>query len=175
MKNIIYQFVGGKASIDSIESFIESINYFSEEHSLLIQVFNAEMICGKRHLQSAVEHAIRALNQQRMSTQSIQMEVLLYASGERQLKHAIPKMGVKQGRGLIAILFLRASGTKQSLRNDINLFLKTFQIKRDDSVLDVSERKIQNWGFSKKEMTTINTDSYEDLILEKIAIVDIIK
>ena len=175
MKNVIYQIVGGKVTVDSIESFMAAINEFNTKHSIFIQVFNAEMICGKIHLQSAVEHALRALEQQRMSTQSLQMEILLYASGERQLKHAIPKVGVKEGEGHIAILFLKESATKQSLNEDINLFIKTFHVKRDDSLLNISKSKIQHWGFSKKEIQTINTESYEDLILEKIAIVDIIK
>ena len=175
MNILIYEIIGGLTKIDCIETYLHSIQQFAKRHSLHIQIFNAAMIYGKRHIQSAVEHAIRAMNEKRMSTQSMEMEVLLYAAGERQLNHAIPKMGIKSGEITVVIVFLAEHNQRKDLYVARNLFVKDFLIHEDDAVLIPSIDTLDRWGFSKEEMEAVEIESYEDLILERVAMVDIIK
>ena len=56
---------------------------------------------------SAVEHAIRAFERKTNTTNSLEKEIILYASGERQLKLAIPKIGIKKGNVKNCICFHR--------------------------------------------------------------------
>ena len=67
---------------------------------------NADLVFGKNHMISAVEHALRSFERKTNTTNSLEKEILLYASGERQLKLAIPKIGVKSGNVKIAIVLL---------------------------------------------------------------------
>jgi tRNA threonylcarbamoyladenosine modification (KEOPS) complex Cgi121 subunit len=99
------------------------------------------------------------------------MEILLYASGERQLKKAIPKMGVKIGDARIVFVLI----TKNEGRKIVSKFVKKFNFVRNDKVLKGSLDTLKKFGIKKSELTTVKEGKYCDLILEKIAMVDIIK
>jgi len=163
--------VGAKGNISNVEDFLTRINDLIEEKKIEIQVFNADMIYGKNHLISATEHAIRSIYQDKNTTNSLGMEILLYASGERQLKIAIPKIGVKKGKGNIAFVFIADSIPN----NLINSILKDIDLERDDKVLEGDINTLKKFGLKDIEISTVSENEYEDLILEKVAMVDLIK
>ena len=108
------------------------------------------------------------------TTNTLEMETLLYSSGERQLKLAIPKMGVKKGSALVALIFIVEPP------NNIPdmLVLKSLEelsLKRDDSVLEGDENTLKKFGISENELKTVTKAKYGNIILEKVAMVDIIK
>jgi KEOPS complex subunit Cgi121 len=162
--------VGAKGKITNVDDFLKKIKKFSEKNNIGIQTFNADLIFGKLHLISAYEHAKRAVSSKTNTTNSLEMEILLYASGERQLKNAIPKIGVKKGESKVAFLFLE----KIDEKNLDNLF-KELNLKIDDNVLDGDINTLKKFGITVNEINTISKDKFEDLILEKIALVDILK
>ena len=163
--------VGAKGNIQDVDSFLKQIISFTKKHNFVIQVFNADLIYGKNHLISATEHAFRAMKQKTNTTNSLAMEILLYASGERQLKLAIPKMGIKKGNNNIAFVFTN-SNISDRIVNDV---LKQLDLERDDKVLEGDVNTLKNFGLNKKEIETLREDKYGHLILEKVALVDIIK
>ncbi len=170
------EIIGVEANIENIDKFIFNINKFARENKLFIQVFNADMICGKKHLLSAVKHADRALKQNTNTTNSFVMEILLYASGERQLKIAIPKMGVKEGKSNIAVVIFDKENIAGNVDEKIiKKFLSFFNYPRNDKVLEGNIDTLKKFGISKPEIDTVVKDKYENLILEKVAMVDIIK
>ena len=163
--------IGAKGNIQNVDNFINKVSTLSKSNKIIIQVFNSDMIFGKNHIISAVEHAIRAIDQKTNTTNSLEMEILLYASGERQLKLAIPKMGVSRGNGNIAFVF------KNGEVNDkiINNILNKLNLMRDDKLLEGDINTLKKFGLSSREIETVSPDKYGHLILEKIAMVDIIK
>jgi tRNA threonylcarbamoyladenosine modification (KEOPS) complex Cgi121 subunit len=167
----MYKIIGAKGNISNIDEFLEKITSFCEKNSIVIQVFNAEMIFEDTHLVSAYEHAKRAFEQKTNTTNSLAMEILLYASGERQLKLAIPKIGVKKGQADIAFIFIGDKITDKV----IDELLEKLSLKRDDKVLEGDINTLKKFGLKKSEIKTVSKDKYGDLILEKIALVDIIK
>ena len=171
---IQYDIIAGKISIDNVDSFILNIHQFGKKNQIFIQTFNADMIYGKKHLESSILHAIRAFRNDLMSTKSLDMEILLYASGERQLKHAIPKMGIKKGDIDLAITFV-SMDTCLDLKKVINDFCSQFNIIRDDARLEGSKETLERFGISKNEYESLSANQYVNLILEKVAMVDIIK
>jgi len=165
---------GAKGKIKNIDDFLEKICCFAKKNNLIIQTFDAELVFSKNHILSAVEHAIRANSRKTNTTNSLEKEILLYASGERQLKLAIPKIGVKKGNAKIAIVLL--NNTKKKISNHIaDDLLKLFSLTRDDKVLEGDENTLIRFGVKEKELKTVNKAKYKDLILEKVAMVDIIK
>jgi KEOPS complex subunit Cgi121 len=166
--------IGAIGEIVDIEKFLDNIKIFSRKNNVSIQIFNADLIFGKNHLLSAYEHAKRAFENKTNTTYSIEMEILLYASGERHLKLSIPKIGVKEGCQNIAIIFLFDSKKKLS-REFINKFLNEFLLKRDDKVLEGDENTLKKFGISNIEIQTVSENKYGHLILEKVAMVDIKK
>ncbi len=164
--------VGAKGNIKDVDVFLKQIQSFSKKNNVVIQVFDADVIYGKNHLISAVEHAVRATERKTNTTNSLDKEILLYASGERQLKLAIPKMGVKKNGKNIAFVFI---SNKKSHDTLIGELLKTISLKRDDKVLEGDQEKLRKFGVTEKELETVTKAKYGDLILEKVAMVDIIK
>ena len=76
------EIIGAKAMIESIDGFLEKISSFEKKYNVEVQVFDADLIYGKNHLQSAYDHAKRAFENNKNSTNSLAMETLLYAAGE---------------------------------------------------------------------------------------------
>jgi len=163
--------IGAKGNIQSIDSFLKKIEGFAKENNLTVQAFNADLIYGKNHLISSVEHATRSIVQKTNTTNSLGKEILLYASGGRQLKIAIPKMGVKQGKANIAFVFYGDKISDQIIKN----LLEKLSLAKDNKVLEGSINTLKKYGISNNELESVTKDKYGDLILEKIAMVDIIK
>jgi KEOPS complex subunit Cgi121 len=166
--------IGAKGNIQDVDGFLKKVTQFVEENNVLIQVFDAELIYGKNHLISAYEHAKRAMDRKTNTTNSIEMETLLYTSGERQLKLAIPKMGVKKGNVSVASIFIVESQKKVKGKLVLD-FLEELSLTRDDNVIEGDENTLKNFGISENELKTVSKAKYGDLILEKVALVDIIK
>lgn len=164
--------VGAKGQIEDIDLFLDKIQSYAQQNNVVIQAFDADLIYGKNHLISAVEHAKRAISQKNNTTNSLSMEILLYASGERQLKLAIPKMGVKKGEVNVAIIII----TGQSLsENVVGKLLDCLLLDQDDKVLEGDNDTLKKFGINKNALSTVSEGKYGDLILEKVAMVDIIK
>ena len=166
--------IGAKGNIQDVDSFLKKVTEFVEENDILIQAFDAELIYGKNHLISAFEHAKRAMDRKTNTTNSLAMETLLYSSGERQLKLAIPKMGIKKGDVAIALIFIIEPPNKFSDQL-VSEFIEELSLKRDDSVLEGDENTLKKFGISQNELKTVTKTKYGNLILEKVAMVDIIK
>lgn len=166
--------IGAKGKIKNVNDFLEKISIFAKKNNITIQAFDAGLIFGKNHIISAVEHATRAFSRKTNTTNSLEKEILLYASGERQLKLAIPKIGVKNCNTKIA--FVLIDNKKKMMSNKIvNDLLKLLSLIRDDKVLEGDENTLKRFGLKKDEIKTVNKEKYCDLILEKVAMVDIIK
>jgi KEOPS complex subunit Cgi121 len=172
---MIYRILGGISDIDDVESFIDEINQFAQIQGIHVQVLDAGMICGLNHMESAITHALRAYDEHRMATQTLEMEVLLYASGERQLTRAIPKMGVKKDSHSMVVSILSGNHSLYELDRIIRLFKEQFEFKEDSSVISVSIEKLKRWMIPDWFLKSLSPDEYEDVILEKVAYVDIIK
>lgn len=175
MINYDLKIIGCKGTISSVDDFINQINDFAEKYNIKIQVMDATVVFGKDHLISAFEHAKRALNQNTASTHSFEMELLLYAAGERQIKHAISKMGLKKENNLFVIIFLTSDNKHEPIYTIIDNFLDKFHLKRDDSVLEPDETMLSKFGIKKESIKSVRKDQKFQLILEKVALVDIIK
>jgi tRNA threonylcarbamoyladenosine modification (KEOPS) complex Cgi121 subunit len=168
---------GAKGNINNVNIFLEMIIDFEQKHDITIQVFNADLIYGKNHLFSSVEHAIRAINNKSNTTNSFAKEILLYASGERQLKLAIPKMGVRKGYGNIAFVFVSDDDKTIGRIADhlIDEMLGLLSFNRNDRILEGNRETLRNFGIDENEIETVKKANYASLILEKVAMVDIIK
>jgi KEOPS complex subunit Cgi121 len=169
--------VGARGNIKNVDDFLKKVFSFAQEHQVIIQLFDANVIYGKNHLISATEHAIRAFERKANTTNSLVMEILLYASGERQLKLAISKMGIKAGKGNVAFVLIDdIKDAKGKISDQLtDELLKLVSLERDDKVLDGNEDTLRKFGISESEINTVTKAKYGDLILEKVAMVDIIK
>jgi KEOPS complex subunit Cgi121 len=170
--------VGARGSISDVDGFLRKLLEFATEEQIVIQALNAELVYGKEHLLSATEHALRSFTQGTNATNSLALEILLYAAGERQITKAIKKMGVRAGRQKIAFVLLDPSKqrkTRKAYNHTLEKLLCMFHLKLDDTVLEGTIDTLKRFGITDQERHTIPQEKYGDLILERVAMVDVLK
>ncbi|MDH3365881.1 MAG: KEOPS complex subunit Cgi121 [Thermoplasmata archaeon] len=129
-----------------------------------VLVVDGALVFGLEHIASAVFHARKAIAEGRNSSESLAMESLLYASGERQLSSAIRKMSVDDTTTSVVIAHLE--GENLDRQKEWTPLPRTSVPKRDDLI---------RFGILDEELATVNPGDRVDLVLEKIAAVDILK
>jgi KEOPS complex subunit Cgi121 len=157
-------FVGVRGDIADPKRFIESLQNLRAGQGLAL---NAQLVCGIDHLRSAVAHATRAFERGKNVSSTLSIETLLYASGERQISKAMEKMGIAEGAECAVIVFFDVE--------DIDGTLRSLGLERDDSVIETSKEKVIRFGITKNEIDMVPEDSLSDLVLERIAFVEIQK
>jgi KEOPS complex subunit Cgi121 len=157
-------FVGVRGKIADPKRLVESLQNLRAGQGLAL---NAELVCGIDHLRSAVAHAIRAFERKKNVSSTLSIETLLYASGERQISKAMEKMGIAEGAEGAVIVFFGVE--------DIDGTLRSLGLERDDSVIETSKEKVIRFGITKNEIDMVPEDSLSDLVLERIAFVEIQK
>jgi KEOPS complex subunit Cgi121 len=159
--------IGGIGRVDSADEFIEKARDFIKEDYALLQFLDADKVLGKEHILSAMEHADRAFERGDNISSTKAMEILIYAAGEPQISNALKRIGLKDGCERIAII----------AQDNLNIedLLEHMNLKRDDEVLEFSEQKLKAFGISEKEISAVEKSKVKDLILERVAMVDVKK
>lgn len=171
--------VGAAGKVEDSDKLLERVDQISRERGIEIVVVDAGYVCGKDHIVSAYRHAVRAFEEGRNSMKKFSMELLLYISGERQIKNAIRKIGIKDGIENVVFIFMDASDY-ENLKGKISegeasKIVEKIGFRIDNDVLKPSREKLRAMGFGDEEIETVSKDKYSDLILEKVAMVDVIK
>jgi len=130
-----------------------------------VLVVDGTMIFGKDHLRSAFYHAVRAIAAGTNSSQSVSMETLLYASGERQLSAAIGKMSVSEDTEELVVARLT--------RDDFEPGDSWTIMPERPTEADIE--RLKKFGISANEIETAGPRRARELVLERVAAVDIIK
>ena len=128
-------------------------------------VVKGELVFGSDHMRSALYHARKAIEKGRNSSDSIAMETLLYSSGERQLSSAIRKMSVDGETESVAVVLLSGPGLKPG--GDWE------EIPRTPPAVDMA--RLKKFGISDRELETVSRDRAVELVMERVAAVDILK
>lgn len=170
--------VGAHGCIEDVESFILQLLSFSKKENIVIQTFDASAIYSPDHLISATQHAKRSFQQGTNTTNSLSLEILLYASGERQIEKALKKIGVKKGQQRIAFVLTEGLNRKRNVSISEVLkkkLLRTLHLQLDEKAICGDKKTLKRFGITEKELSTVPERRYGDLILEKIALVDVKK
>lgn len=165
------EIIGCRGKVDSVDEFIQHARDFLSDYEsqdeMLLQFLDADFVLGKEHILSAIEYAHRAFERKDNISSSMAMEILIYAAGEPQINNAIKKIGLKDGCERIAIIM--------DEKLDEEAFLSHLNLERDDEVLAFQEFKLMKFGIEERELTTVKKEKLKDLVLERIAMVDVRK
>ena len=143
-----------KYNTDELLDIIES---YRKENDIFIQLFNHEKVIGKEHLIWAYDKAEEMMEQETNRADSLEIETLLWASAEWQIKSAIRKMGVPDNSDKAALLIER----------EMDIFLDEMDWEREDDLLNPSLEKLKRFGVDEKEIESV-TEPY-DLVFEKMS------
>ena len=155
--------IGARCGPSDSSEILERLRAMSNGAAL---VLDADLVCGSEHLLSAVMHAERSFANSSNSCKDIAMETMLFASGERQISKAKEKMSPKKGAEKLAIVLFEAEPDE---------VIRFASLSRDDSVLECTPEKAVRFGVPLKELETAGEDRASDLVLERVAFVEIAK
>lgn len=164
MRHIV---AGARAHIDNPEAVVRKAQTWAAGHGLEVCLADARFVFGRDHLESAALHAERAKDTGRMTTHSLAMETLLYASGKRQVADGIALAGLRPGsEGVGIVLFGSATS---------DVFLREMGWSRDDSVLSAEGKSLEVLGVTKVQTDSVPPERRTDLALERVALLDLEK
>ncbi|MCL7412728.1 MAG: KEOPS complex subunit Cgi121 [ANME-2 cluster archaeon] len=167
------QIISGTITITNLSGFLKQLAVIGKHHNITIQALNADLLTDSRHVMFAVEKAIRSFDSGRNISNSLGMEIMLYAAGSRQIERAM-KLGLKAGKNRITVVLVGENGTDEAAIH-VSEVLDTI----DPSVLQYSDiRKkeiLEFYTISPAELDAVGGNKIPELVLERVALVDVVK
>ena len=167
------QIIGGSVNITDLDIFLKQLSDIESTHNVTVQALNADLVSGSRHLIFAVGKAIRSFGSGRNTANNLGMEIMLYASGNLQIGRALG-MGVKTGDNRVAVVVAGNNGVDGAI-SEVNEVLDAI----DPGVLEYSKAKqdslLEFFNITYDELDAVGESKIPELVLERVALVDVIK
>ncbi len=138
------------------DEIFKKVETYRKEKDVFLQLFDSRKVVGKEHLLWAYQKAEEVFESGANRADTLEMETLLWASGEWQIKDAIETMGIKDEAAEMALM----------IEKDEDIFLDHMDWERDDTVLNPSIKKLKNFGIRDDEIDSV--DEPFDLVFEKM-------
>jgi KEOPS complex subunit Cgi121 len=164
---VSHAIAGARGHVADPEAVLRQAQAWASRHGSEVCLADARTVFGRDHLESAALHAERAKDSGTMATRSLSMETLLYVSGKRQVADAIRVAGLRLDSEAVGLVLFGPT--------DLDDFLREMAWSRDDSVMSAEEKSLEAFGISKAQATTVSYARRLDLVLEKVALVDLEK
>ena len=145
-----------------------------------VQFLDAEALISEKHLFFATLNAIKAFKQGRNIAQSLDIEILLYASAQKQIGEAIHSVGLRPRTSLMAVVLVGEDEAATALAT------KRLQTivpgDQDQSILCLADQKKiavlnQLYGINAAEVGALsrmnNKEALQWLIIERAALLDV--
>jgi KEOPS complex subunit Cgi121 len=162
----IYQAV---VAIGDNVGFLRKVREIADACGTHIILLDADRLAGREHVEAALRHACRSWEGGEPIANSFEMETLLYAAGTRQCQVG-SSFGVHTGenRSYVAVC-PPAPGVRDLLAG-----LVTF-VDEDWEALDPAKRARLGdlFGITEKEVAVVGEDRFRDLVLERVALLDV--
>src|SRR5665648_685484 len=97
------QVISATVNVSDVMSFVRRIQQIQTECSTTIQAIDADFVAGVEHILFATKKAIRSWESGKPIANDLGLEILLYASGKRQINKAL-EMGIHTGNNRAAFI-----------------------------------------------------------------------
>ncbi|MCX6677168.1 MAG: KEOPS complex subunit Cgi121 [Methanothrix sp.] len=155
----------GKPLIQDRGRLLSAIKDLQSRHGCVVQALDADKIAGERHIRFAVEKALAAFSEQRNIAKDAGMEIMRYASGERQIERAL-FMRISDRTERIALV-LAGSGSLPDA-SELSLIIEL----DGQGCSFCAKAAIEAFNISSEELRTVGEERIEDLVIERVALVD---
>ena len=171
--NDTYEIRAALCRIDDKPGFLQRLKETARGFNTHIICFNADMLAGRRHAESAVIHAVRSFNAGDAISNTLEMEALLYASGSRQCNIAI-SFGLHVGENRLWVCcYPLQKGVWNALMSIVN-----FHDDKTWDRIDCVKRKklMQIFDITPEEFGSLDDqERFSDLVLERVAMLDVLR
>ncbi|WP_458207390.1 KEOPS complex subunit Cgi121 [Haladaptatus sp. NG-SE-30] len=165
--------VEGRIEINDLDAFLARLGAIGEEFNCAVQAFDARYVAGRKHLESAVEHANRAFDREENVARDRAVEILLYAAGRRQINQAL-EMGVSEGEQPVVVVIDAEQGgmdkQEQKAAEEVTQLLEPAETLGQTD----RERLFEFFDISEQELTATGA-TLTDLVCERVALLEVEK
>lgn len=162
--------VEGVVEIDDVGAFVERVGDVADETGTTVQVFDARYVVSRRHLERAVELADRAISRGENVARDRAVEILCYVAGRRQIDRALT-LGVEEGETPVVALVDGDNGSDEAdaAAALVDLF------EPGETLGDYDEQLVRDYFEIQDTELEATAGSVEDLVLERVALLDVDK
>jgi KEOPS complex subunit Cgi121 len=155
----------GRPVIRDKRQLISAIKDLQSSHGCIVQALDADKIAGERHIRFAAKKALAAFSDQRNIAKDAGMEIMRYASGERQIERAL-FMRVSDRTERIALILI-GSGSWP----DASEISRIIELDEQGGSF-CAKAVIEAFNISSEELLAVGEERIEDLVIERVALVD---
>jgi KEOPS complex subunit Cgi121 len=150
-------------------AFLNTIQSISQQYSTHIICFNADNMAGQRHVEAAMHHAQRSFFSGKPISNSIEMEALLFAAASRQCDMA-SLFGIHEHENFI---FVCSFPEHECVWEELSQFMLFVTDSRDEMPHEKEERIKSLFNISEEELALVGRSRITDLVLERIALLEV--
>lgn len=170
-----YRIICGTLSIPKLPGFLKKTNSLASEYGVTIQGLNSDLIAGERHLGFAVEKALRAFAEGKNVAKDLGIEIMRYAAGERQIGRSF-LIGLSEGENRAAFIVL---GEKEKVEKALSGLKELIEEKPCAEQLaytaEKRERILEKFAIEEPEIEAAGEERIPELVLERVALADLLK
>lgn len=157
----------GTILIDNMEEFLRKIKKISKDKNLVIQAFDSDKLAGEEHIRFAAEKAINSFETGRNIANDLAKEIMLYAAGTRQINKAM-RIGVHSGKNNIVLVAIGETPDLSAFNEITPEHVLHYDSSKTDALMDI-------FNITKEEIEAVGMDKIPEVVLERVALVDVIK
>jgi len=149
--------------------FLDVLRETALKFEIHIICFNADMMAGVRHVRKAVFTAARSFNRGDPLANTLEMEALLFAAGSRQCAIA-SSFGVHEGENR---LYVCCFPSCSAVWTTLTPFLELTDDDSDVMNLQKKARLMALFEITERELEAAGKDRLTDLVLERVALLNV--
>jgi KEOPS complex subunit Cgi121 len=162
----------GRPVIKDRAELISALRDITASHGCVIQVLDADKIVSIRHLLFAYEKAMQAFAEKRNIAKDLGVEILRYASGERQIERAL-SIGLSSSTKRIALVLSPAPIPSNGLCRFPDASGLSTIVEEDGLGCSFKAETVKEaFNISEEEILAVGDSRIPDLVLERVALVD---
>jgi KEOPS complex subunit Cgi121 len=162
-------------SVKDAEEFVKASREATPQMAS-VQFFDADLVATWQHLYFAVLNALAAFKNERNISKSLAMEVMIYASAQRQIRKALQLIGVKSASVNVAVVIVGVN--PDSVRAAVSVVSKRVGVEPDETVLELTREKTRSirkaFGINAEEFEAVDekdaAQALVNLVIERTAL-----
>lgn len=166
------QILTGSVYIENLPAFLKILAGIALANRVTIQGLDADKIAGEAHIQFAIKKALLAMEKHTNIANDLGIEIMRYAAGKRQIGKAM-SIGLHKGDNNAAFVI---AGKPKSVSKATEELKKLVYEK---PLLDYSPFKresiFSHFNITKPEVEAVGEDKIPELVIERVALVDVLK
>ncbi|MCX6673136.1 MAG: KEOPS complex subunit Cgi121 [Methanothrix sp.] len=156
----------GKPIIQDRGRLISAIKDLQSRHGCIVQALDADKIVSERHIRFAAKKALAAFSEARNIAKDAGMEIMRYASGERQIERAL-FMRISDRTERMALVLV-GSGCSWPDASELSRI-----IELDGQGCSFCAKAVKEaFNITSEELGAVGEERIEDLVIERVALVD---